>query len=231
MWADGASGCLARQLKALIDAKQCTKLTVFTHSNGGNVMRWIMSNPTANPDFQAVMNVLYRVNALAPTSAGTPLANAVTTGSVFEVALGWLIGYDSDAVWMQRTDWMASYNANNLFGTAGRPALSKPFRYVGGTDVETNPTDIDSWCGGYDTNVGLEITQSWLNSCSDGFINCTSQSAAGTKFYWDYERTNNPNKICVLGIGDCGSWEPLSHGQSRRDCFGHAEALRNEGYY
>lgn len=154
------------------------------------------------------------VNALAASSKGTPLADAVTSGTVFEQALGWLLGYASDAVRMQQVAWMAYYNDNWLYGTSGRPALPKGFWNVVGTDVETSIFDGDSYCGGYTLNLGLEITQAWLNSCSDGFLECTSQAGAGTTWFYDTQRTN----------GD----EPLSHNQSRRKCFGLDVILRND---
>ncbi|HEU4845358.1 MAG TPA: hypothetical protein VFT05_13920 [Burkholderiaceae bacterium] len=65
------------------------------------------------------------------------------------------------------------------WGTPGRPALPKDFYNVVGTDVKTNIFDSDSYCGGYALNLGLEITRAWLDSCSDGFLNCTSQQGAG----------------------------------------------------
>jgi hypothetical protein len=64
---------------------------------------------------------------------------------VFETSVGWLVGYKSDAVRMQQTSWMASYNASNLYGTAGRPALPKQFRSVVGTDVDSAIWDGDSY--------------------------------------------------------------------------------------
>ncbi|HEY5613432.1 MAG TPA: hypothetical protein VIK70_07555, partial [Lysobacter sp.] len=169
MWDSRAAGCLAGQLSSFISAKGITRLVVITHSNGGNVMRWILSNPTYDSRYPNIINKTVRVNALAPSSAGTPLADAVINGNVFESALGWLLGYKSDAVRMQQVSWMASYNANNLYGTSGRPALPKPFRSVVGSDVDSAIWDSDSYCGGYTENVGLETTQNWLNSCSDGF--------------------------------------------------------------
>jgi len=60
-------------------------------------------------------------------------------------------------------------------------------------------------CGGYTQNVGLEFTQNWLNSCSDGFLDCSSQTAAGISSTKDTSFTKGR--------------EPLSHAQSRRDCF------------
>ncbi|TNJ34484.1 alpha/beta hydrolase [Arenimonas terrae] len=214
MWDTAAAGCLAGQLTTFINNRGITRLIVITHSNGGNVMRWILSNPTWDSRYPNIISKTVRVNALAPSSAGTPLADAVIAGNVFESALGWLLGYKNDAVRMQQTSWMASYNANYLYGTSGRPALPKTFRSVVGTDVDSAIWDGDSYCGGYAENVGLETTQLWLNSCSDGFLNCSSQSAAGSVWFQDKSRM-------------AGS-EPLSHNQSRRACFGLDTILRTD---
>ncbi|SHG70820.1 hypothetical protein SAMN05428948_1707 [Massilia sp. CF038] len=214
MWAAGASGCLADQLYPFIVNNNITDLVVESHSNGGNVVRWLMSNPTRDSRYPAIIKAIRWVNAIAPSSLGTPLADATISGNVFESSLGWLLGYKSDAVRQQQVSWMASYNANWLYGTAGRPALPKPFYSVVGTDVDTSPLDGDSYCGGYGLNVGLEVTQAWLNSCSDGFINCSSAAGAGSNWFYDKART----------IGG----EPLSHNQSRRQCFGLDTILRND---
>lgn len=214
MWDAGAAGCLAGQLTNFINARGITRLVVLTHSNGGNVMRWILSNPTYDSRYPNIINKLVRVNALAPSSAGTPLADAVMNGNGFEQSLGWLLGYKSDAVRMQQLSWMAYYNANNLYGTQGRPALPRVFRAVVGSDVDSAVWDGDSYCGGYTENVGLETTQWWLSSCSDGFLECSSQSAAGTVWFVDKNRM--------------AGREPLSHNQSRRACFGLDTILRND---
>lgn len=214
MWHSAAAGCLAAQLSSFISSRSITDLVVITHSNGGNVMRWIMSNPTYDSRYPNIIAKIRWVNALAPSSAGTPLANAVIAGNVFETSVGWLVGYKSDAVRQQQTSWMAHYNANNLYGTVGRPALPKGFWTVVGTDVDSAIWDGDSYCGGYAENVGLETTQLWLNSCSDGFLDCSSQSAAGRVWFQDKAR--------MAGA------EPLSHNQSRRPCFGLDVILRND---
>lgn len=214
MWTSGAAGCLATQLTNFINGQGITDLVVITHSNGGNVMRWILSNPTWDSRYPNIISKIRWVNALAPSSLGTPLADAVVSGTVFEQAVGWLLGYANDAVRMQQTSWMASYNASWLLGTAGRPALPKGFWDVVGTDVDSSPFDPDSYCGGYTLNVGLEVTQAWLAGCSDGFLNCTSQAGAGQVWFYDTSVT-------------AGS-EPLSHNQSRRQCFGLDVILRND---
>ena len=213
MWSSAAAGCLATQLYNFITTKHIDDLVIITHSNGGNVMRWIMSNPTYDSRYPTIIKAIRWVNALAPSSAGTPLANAVIAGNVFDTSLGWLLGYQSDAVRQQQTSWMAYYNANNLYGTSGRPALPKGFWDVVGTDVISSPFNSDSYCGGYTLNVGLEVTQAWLASCSDGFIECTSAAAAG--HVWFYDHNTLGGKI-------------LSHNQSRRQCFGLDVVLRND---
>lgn len=213
-WDPAAAGCLAGQLTSFIQNRGITDLVLITHSNGGNVVRWILSNPTYDSRYPNIISKIRWVNALAPSSTGTPLANAVMNGNIFESALGWLLGYKNDGVRQQQTDWMAYYNANNMKGTPGRPALPKRFYSVVGTDVETAIWDSDSYCGGYSLNLGLEITQAWLDSCSDGFLNCSSQSAAGTVWFRDIQRM--------------AGGEPLSHNQSRRQCFGLDVILRND---
>jgi hypothetical protein len=109
---------------------------------------------------------------------------------------------------------MAYYNANWLLGTSGRPSLPKGFWNVVGTDVESAIWDSDSYCGGYLENVGLETTQNWLDSCSDGFLNCSSQNGAGSLWFYDKDRTKGR--------------EPLSHNQSRRKCFNLDVILRDD---
>ncbi len=214
MWSDAAAGCLATQLYNFINAKNIDDLVVITHSNGGNVMRWILSNPTWDSKYPTVINAIRWVNASGTTSAGTPLADAVMSGNVFESSLGWLLGYKSDAVRMQQTSWMASYNNTWLLGTSGRPSLPVGFWNIVGSDVETAIWDSDSYCGGYSLNLGLEITKAWLDSCADGFVNCTSQNAAGSLWFYDTSQTTGG--------------EPLSHNQSRRKCFNLDVILRDD---
>ena len=214
MWTDAAAGCLAGQLTTFINNNNINDLVVLTHSNGGNVMRWILSNPTWDARYPAIINTISKVNAVAASSLGTPLANAVINGTVFEQILGWILGYASDAVRMQQTSWMAYYNSTWLLGTSGRPALPVPFRNVVGSDVDSAFWDSDSYCGGYAYQVALEFTQNWLNSCSDGFLDCSSQAGAGSLWFYDTWKTKGG--------------EPLSHHQSRRNCFNLDTILRND---
>lgn len=213
-WDKDAVGCLADYLYYFIEAEGITDLVVMTHSHGGNMMRWILSNPTWDDRFPVIISAVRWVTAIAPSSLGTPLADAVTNGNTFETSLGWLIGYANDGVKMQQLSWMAYYNDNWLYGTAGRPSLPKDFWAIVGTDVETSVIDSDSYCGGYHLNLGLEVTQNWLDDCSDGFLECSSQAGAGKVWFYDTQVTAGA--------------EPLSHNQSRRPCFGLDAILRDD---
>ena len=214
MWDAQAAGCLADQLHGFVTANNLNDLVVLTHSNGGNVMRWIMSNPTWDSRYPVIIDRLRWVNALAPSSLGTPLADAVMAGNVFEASLGWLLGYQNDAVRMQQTSWMQNYNSTWLNGTAGRPSLPKGFWNVVGSDVHAAVWNGASYCGGYQFQVGLAVTQWWLDSCSDGFLECSSQNGAGNLWFYDHWVTDRGRK--------------LSHHQSRRDCFDLDVILRND---
>lgn len=213
-WDPAASGCLAGALHGFIQQQSITDLVVITHSHGGNMMRWILSNPTWDARYPTIINATRWVTALAPSSLGTPLADAVIAGNVFEASLGWLLGYINDGVRMQQRSWMEYYNSNWFLGTEGRPSLPRDFWSVVGTGVETAVWDPDSYCGGYGLNVGLELTKLWLDDCSDGFLECSSQAGAGKVWFYDTQAT--------------AGQEPLSHNQSRRQCFGLDTILKSD---
>jgi len=214
MWDEAASGCAADQLLAFINRKKITRLVVYTHSNGGNVIRWILSNPTYDPRFATLTQHISEVIALAPSSGGTPLADEVMDGSIFSESMAWLIGYRNDSVQQQRVGDMAVYNNELLFGSSGRPSLPVPFRVVIGSDVTSSPFSSASYCNGYTLNVGLKFTRLYLEDCSDGFLNCESQSTAGTLWFMDVDKTDDQT--------------PLSHSQSRHHCFGLERILRTD---
>ena len=91
--------------------------------------------------------------------------------------------------------------------------MQSTFEAVVGSDVDYASWDGYSYSAGYQYQVALEVTQNWLDSCSDGFLNCSSQSAAGSVGFTDKEKSNGK--------------EALSHQQSRRKCFGLDSLLRN----
>ncbi|ARG97209.1 hypothetical protein [Legionella micdadei] len=214
MWHEDAGGCVVNQLTEFINNKQITKLIVYTHSNGGNVIRWILSNPTYDTRYLNLVKHIAQVIALAPSSGGTELADEVIDGNGFEETLAWLLGYQNDAVKQQRVGDMALYNEEILLGTLGRPTLPVPFRVVIGSDVDASPFTKAAYCNGFLLNTGLKITQSYLRNCSDGFLDCASQILAGDLWFYDWQKTIRQT--------------PLSHNQSRHNCFGLDQILRND---
>ncbi|KTD11078.1 hypothetical protein Lgra_2044 [Legionella gratiana] len=211
MWDEDAAGCTADQLLKFIDDKKISSLIVYTHSNGGNVIRWILSNPTYDSRYMRLKNKIDQVIALAPSSGGTPLADALLNGGIFEASLSWLLGYTGDAVKQQRVGDMYIYNEELLFGTKNRPTLPKPFKAVIGTDVIASPFNSSSYCNGYILNSGLKIAKLYLDNCADGFLNCSSQTVAGTVWFYDKDKLENHLT--------------LSHNQSRHSCFGLEKIL------
>jgi hypothetical protein len=205
MWDEEASGCTVNQLLAFIDNKKISALTIYTHSNGANIMRWILSNTTYDSRYLRLKDKITQIIALAPSSAGTPLADILFNGGIFESSLSWLLGYDVEAVKQQRIGDMCIYNQELLFGTKDRPALSKPFNAVIGTDVGASPFSSASYCNGYVLNLGLKTSKLFLDSCADGFLNCSSQTAAGTVWFYDKDQLDDNST--------------LSHNQSRHSCF------------
>ncbi|ASQ46348.1 hypothetical protein [Legionella clemsonensis] len=214
MWHEDAAGCVTNQLLNFIKNKQITKLIIYTHSNGSNIMRWILSNPSYDARYAAIGKKINQIIAIAPSSGGTPLADLVIDGQSFESKVGWLLGYKNDSVKQQRIGDMAIYNAELLFGTSGRPSIPVPFRVIIGTDVTASPLAKASYCNGYLLNTGLKITQIYLDHCSDGFLNCRSQAAAGKIWFYDWQKTKDQT--------------PLSHNQSRHSCFGFENIIRTD---
>lgn len=213
MWMPGSAGCLADQLGEFIENKKIHDLIIITHSDGGNVIRWIMSNPSYDRRYPPIIDKIRWVDAVAPSSLGTPLADAAIDGEDFEWGLAWLLGYTTDSVRQQRVGDMAIYNRIVLYGTLGRPSLPKPFYPIVGTDVYASPFNSDTYCGGYSYNIALKVTKLYLDSCADGFLDCKSQAGAGSLWFFDTEQTKE---------------RPLSHNQSRNKCFGLDDILKRD---
>lgn len=212
MWHDDAAQCVASQLLDFIKIQKIDSLTVYTHSNGGNIIRWLLSHPTYNKDYLKLSKKISQVIALAPSSGGTILADEVLNGGIFQTSVGWLLGYlNADAVKQQRVGDMLIYNQELLLGSTNRPSIAVPFKVVVGTDVVASPLDNASFCNGYLLNSGLKVTKLYLDRCADGFLNCSSQLEAGTLWFYDKNKTTGQNT--------------LSHNQSRHSCFGLDQIL------
>lgn len=214
MWLEKSAGCTADQLIAFAEENNIDKLVLYTHSNGANVIRWILSHPAYDPRFYAVFKMVQDVIAIAPSSGGTILAEEAMNGTRFEEAVSWLLGYRNNSVKQQREADMNVFNNTILLGSTNRISLPAPFRVIAGTDTAASPVSSSSYCNGYLYNLGLKITKTYLDKCADGFLSCKSQTAAGELWFMDKEKTKN--KLA------------LNHNQSRHNCFGLEQILRQD---
>ncbi len=214
MWTEEAAGCVVEQISEFIETNKLEDVTIYTHSNGSNVIRWILSNPTYNSQYHKLLPKIKKVISLAPSNGGSPLADEALIGDIFISGMGWLLGYHTDAVRQQRVGDMAIYNENLLLGSKNRPSLSVEYKVVVGTDVTASPLSSASYCNGYLLNSALKIAKLYLNSCSDGFLNCESQEETEGIWFRDIEKTDDQIN--------------LSHNQSRHNCFGLDKILIND---
>jgi hypothetical protein len=221
-------GNVTRQIHQFGQANGCTGYVVITHSNGSNPLRYMLMHPTSitsatNGSIRVsdVTRRIAKVTYLAPDNAGTQLADKVTTnGTLANIAnavvsfLG-LMNYNTPAVWQQRRDRMATYNADGTFndsaGTCGRGVQTcggVPTDTTVGTSVHATVWSSDAWCGGYLETLGLKATliYAWGSSgCADGFLPCDAQE---------------------YNVRQIMRSSRLHHNQSRRDCKGLAGVVR-----
>ena len=212
-WHPGMARCLADQLTDFLDS-DVNDLVVYTHSHGGNALRWILSNPTLDPSFVPIIEDISLTTIIAPSSLGTPLADLAISGTGLTQWLGALLEFDNDATAQQQTFAMHYFNQVYLLGTQGRPPLPISFWTLTGTDVTTKQPR----CAEKKTVAGLHITHRLIkykgDGCNDGFLPCASQRGAGIPWADDVEVTYNGRE--------------LNHDVSRRDCFGLDVQLRND---
>lgn len=135
MWV--AAGQVAGQITAWMTANAIDDIVVETHSFGGVVIRWILSSPTYDSRYPAIISRIRWVNSIAPPNKGSEAANLAGTLSGSWLT-GWLVdlvGQNNDSTKNCQTSWMAYYNQYYLKGTSGRPALPKTVYNIAGTGL------------------------------------------------------------------------------------------------
>lgn len=135
MWVAGDT--VANQIYNWMMANAIDDIVIETHSFGGVVIRWILSNPTYNTRYQPVINRIRWVNSIAPPNKGSEAANLAGTLSGSWLT-GWmvdLVGQNNDSTRNCSTSSMSYYNQYYLKGTAGRPALPKTIYNIAGTGL------------------------------------------------------------------------------------------------
>jgi pimeloyl-ACP methyl ester carboxylesterase len=135
MWVAG--GQVAGQIYTWMTANAIDDIVIETHSFGGVVIRWILSNPTYDSRYQPIINRIRWVNSIAPPNKGSEAANLAGTLSGSWLT-GWmidLVGQSNDSTRNCTTTSMAYYNSYYLKGTSGRPALPKTVYNIAGTGL------------------------------------------------------------------------------------------------
>jgi len=135
MWVAG--GQVAGQIYNWMNANAVDQIVIETHSFGGIVIRWIMSNPTYDSRYQPIINRIKWVNSIAPPNRGSEAADLAGTLSGSWLT-GWLIdlvGQSNDSTRNCSTSSMSYYNQYYLKGTSGRPALPKTVWNIAGTGL------------------------------------------------------------------------------------------------
>jgi hypothetical protein len=187
---------VAGQIYDWMNANAIDDIVVNTHSFGGTVIRWIMSNPTWDSRYPAIISRIRWVNAIAAPHKGSEAANLAGTLSGSWLT-GWLVnlvGANTDAHKNCRTDWMAYYNQYWLYGTAGRPALPRSVYTIAGTGLWNDFAHSEDY--GLATLSGI----AGLPGEDDGMV--AQYSAQGVGFAWfttaanhHHNRRNDYRKI------------------------------------
>ncbi len=216
-FSQGAWGPIVDQTEAWMKSANISSLVVVTHSNGNNPLRYLLQHPTsksaAGNSASVMTNAIVSAITIAGDYKGTPLANQVTTsGSFLSIAnavVQFFGGgtYANPAVVAQRTDNMATYNANGTFaGSAGAATMDGvPTYTIAGTGVDANFFSGAAYCGGYFTSLGLELTRclGWgCGGCADGFIGCDSAMYLGTNIQSDSTLNHNQSRQACHGAGN-----------------------------
>lgn len=172
---------VSKQILDFVKKEGVDKLVINTHSFGGVVVRYIMSNPLNDADYTAISKMTRWVTAIAAPQAGSEsadlaeqLQNSITTGWVVD----W-INQDTASTKNVRTSDMEYYNKHFLLGTQGRPELPVPFYAVAGTGVWND--FVYSW---HYEDFGLAFISTLTNFAveNDGVVSKKSAEAVGIKW-------------------------------------------------
>jgi hypothetical protein len=201
-----------------------TELTLVTHSGGSNQARFIMENYSRNSNYTQVHSLVKRVVAIAGPTDGTYLANEVFAGGVGNT-LGGLLGYSGEGTNFIRTNYMTTYNSSSSYlGPVQNPVSGVNFYNTGGVSSTMChgatvfgvcvgaklPTLGGSSCDSYTDDLALlslhdlymntNDSSTFRNSCSDGFISCTSSQALGKNFSFSTKQDHNQSHRQCNGL-------------------------------
>lgn len=196
MWV--AAGQVAGQITTWMNANGIDDIVVDTHSFGGVVMRWMLSNPTYDSRYQPILARLRWVNAIAPPNKGSEAANLAGTLSGSWLT-GWLVdlvGQNNDSTRNCTTSSMSYYNQYYLKGTSGRPALPKGYYNVAGTGLWNDFAHSEDY--GLATLSGV----AGMPGEDDGMVSQYSAQGAGTIWFVTSANHHHNRRNDYRKIGD-----------------------------
>lgn len=196
MWV--AAGQVAGQITAWMNANAIDDIVVETHSFGGVVLRWLLSNPDYDSRYPAIISRVRWVNSIAPPNKGSEAADLAGTlsGSWLTGWLVSLVGQDNDSTRNCRTDWMAYYNQYYLKGTSGRPALPRTVYNIAGTGLWNDFAHSEDY--GLATLSGI----AGMPGEDDGMVSQYSAQGAGVVWFTTAANHHHNRRNDYRKIGD-----------------------------
>lgn len=196
MWVAG--GTVAGQITSWMNANAITDIVVETHSFGGVVIRWMLSNPTYDSRYQPIINKIRWVNSIAPPNKGSEAANLAGTLSGSWLT-GWLVdlvGQNNDSTKNCTTSSMSYYNQYYLKGTSGRPALPKTVYNIAGTGLWNDYIHSEDY--GLATLSGVV----GMPGEDDGMVSQYSAQAVGVVWFTTLANHHHNRRNDYRKIGD-----------------------------
>ena len=196
MWV--AASTVAGQITAWMNANAIDDIVIETHSFGGVVIRWILSNPTYDTRYQPIISRIRWVNSIAPPNAGSEAANLAGTLSGSWLT-GWmvdLVGQNTDSTKNCSTSSMSYYNQYYLKGTAGRPALPKTVYKIAGTGLWNDYVHSEDY--GLATLSGVV----GMPGEDDGMVSQYSAQAVGIVWFTTLANHHHNRRNDFRKIGD-----------------------------
>lgn len=196
MWT--AAGQVAGQITTWMNANGIDDIVVETHSFGGVVIRWMLSNPTYDSRYQPIINRIRWVNAIAPPNKGSEAANLAGTLSGSWLT-GWLVdlvGQNNASTKNCTTSSMAYYNQYYLKGTSGRPSLPRSYYNIAGTGLWNDFAHSEDY--GLATLSGV----AGMPGEDDGMVSQYSAQGAGTVWFTTAANHHHNRRNDYRKIGD-----------------------------
>jgi hypothetical protein len=196
MWVAG--GTVAGQIYNWMMANAIDDIVIETHSFGGVVIRWILSNPTYDTRYQPIINRIRWVNSIAPPNKGSEAANVAGTLSGSWLT-GWitsLVGQNNNSTLNCTTTSMTYYNTYYLNGTSGRPALPKTIYNIAGTGLWNDFIHVE------DTGLATLSGVVGMPGEDDGMVSQYSAQAVGVVWFTTLANHHHNRRNDYKKIGD-----------------------------